>query len=66
MPDGWICVPSWKSRCIFYSYAYLDDSSIPLDTKLSTEELDKIAITGARFFKKELERLSVEFIFKEK
>jgi len=36
MPEGWVCVPSWKSRCIFYSYALLDDSTIPLDTKLDT------------------------------
>jgi len=51
LPDSWICVPSYKSRCMFYAYYMLDNPDVSLDTKLSVMELDNLAAIGAKLFK---------------
>jgi len=66
LPPNWVCVPSYKSRCVFYAYYYLDASSVDLDIKLSVETLEDISIKGAKLFRKELERLEINFIYKDK
>jgi len=47
MPSGWVNVPDYKSRCIYYAYAYIDNDEVEFNKKIDSIKLDQIAMFGA-------------------